>query len=236
MMAPLAEPAPSQDSPRDRTDDLSSTDLRATDGRVPGRRGQATRRRLIDCTADLLGTTSWRDIKVIDIASAAGTSPATFYQYFANVEQVILVLAEELGEEVESLVALMHGPWKGDKGWDTAVSFVQAFLDYWERHRSVFRVVDLATEEGDLRFGGMRTRALNGVTVAIADVIEARRQEGRSPAADSMAMAGSLVAMMAQVASHRYGFEFWGIRTAGLIESQASLLYWSVTGRKPPSR
>jgi CBS-domain-containing membrane protein len=49
-----------------------------------------------------------------------------------------------------------------------------------------------------------------------------------------MAMAGSIVAMLGQVASHRYGFEFWGIRTAGLIESQASLLYWSVTGRKPP--
>jgi hypothetical protein len=107
-------------------------------------------------------------------------------------------------------------------------------MDYWERHRSVFRVVDLATEEGDLRFRGMRTRALNGVTVAIADVIETSRQEGRSPAADSMAMAGSIVAMLGQVASHRYGFEFWGIRTAGLIESQASLLYWSVTGRKPP--
>jgi AcrR family transcriptional regulator len=233
-MAPMAEQgssqAPSQESPQDP----SVTDLRATDGRVPGRRGQATRRRLIDCTADLLGTTSWRDIKVIDIASAAGTSPATFYQYFANVEQVILVLAEELGEEVGSLAALVHGQWRGDKGWDTAVEFVQAFMDYWERHRSVFRVVDLATEEGDLRFRGMRTRALNGVTVAIADVIETSRQEGRSPAADAMAMAGSIVAMLGQVASHRYGFEFWGIRTAGLIESQASLLYWSVTGRKPP--
>ena len=30
--------------------------------------------------------TPWRSIKVIDIARQAGTSPATFYQYFENVE------------------------------------------------------------------------------------------------------------------------------------------------------
>ena len=37
-------------------------DVRATDGRVPGRRGIATRRRLLDCTAELLSKTSYRDI------------------------------------------------------------------------------------------------------------------------------------------------------------------------------
>jgi hypothetical protein len=49
-----------------------------------------------------------------------------------------------------------------------------------------------------------------------------------------MAAAGTLIAMMAQVAGHRYGFEFWGIRTASLVDSQARLLHWSVTGRAAP--
>ncbi len=52
--------------------------LRATDGRVPGRRGQATRRKLLDTTAALLKTTSYRTIKVIDIAREAGRSPPLF--------------------------------------------------------------------------------------------------------------------------------------------------------------
>jgi len=42
--------------------------VRATDGRVPGRRGIATRGRLLACTAELLSTTSYRDIKVIERA------------------------------------------------------------------------------------------------------------------------------------------------------------------------
>jgi AcrR family transcriptional regulator len=53
-------------------------DLPAVDGRVPGKRGRATRERLLACTAELLGKTSYRDLSVIDIAGCAGTSPATF--------------------------------------------------------------------------------------------------------------------------------------------------------------
>ena len=62
--------------------------LRASDGRVPGRRGRATREKLLSCTAQLLEKNSYRDLKVIDIARCAGTSPATFYQYFNDVEAV----------------------------------------------------------------------------------------------------------------------------------------------------
>ena len=55
--------------------------MAATDGRVPGERGRQTRQRLLDATVELLATTSWRSVKVTDIARQAQTSPATFYQY-----------------------------------------------------------------------------------------------------------------------------------------------------------
>jgi hypothetical protein len=49
-----------------------------------------------------------------------------------------------------------------------------------------------------------------------------------------MAVAGALVAMFASVAAHRYGFEFWGIRTGNLVDTQARMLHWAVTGRPAP--
>jgi hypothetical protein len=119
----------------------------------------------------------------------------------------------------------------------------EGFLSYWEDNRAVFRVVDLATEEGDAELRGIRVRALNAVTVALAQVIVAASPAGAgspgattsSPAgADPMAVAGTLVAMFASVSAHRYGFEFWGIRTRNLIDSQARLLHWAVTGRNAP--
>ena len=202
----------------------------ATDGRVPGRRGRATRQRLLECTAELLATTSWRSIKVIDIARQAGTSPATFYQYFENVEQAILVLAEELMDGASALANLVDGDWSDDASWGTARGIVEGFMEYWEANRAVFRVVELATEEGDLRFQGLRVRALNAVTVTLARVIASSGAPGPA-GADPMAVAATLISMLAHVAAHRYGFEFWGIRTTAMIDSQARMLHWAVTGR-----
>jgi AcrR family transcriptional regulator len=210
--------------------------VRATDGRVPGRRGIATRQKLLDCLAVLLAKHSYRDIKVIDIAREAGTSPATFYQYFPGVEQAVLVLAEKLDTDAAFLSELVGRDWRGDRGFDTARAVVEGFLEYYESHRAVFRVVDLATEEGDLRFQRLRTRALSGITQALAETILAFQHEGRAgPEGDATATAFVLTAMLAHCAAHRYGFEFHGVRTAEQVETLSRILFWSVTGRRPPA-
>ncbi|HWD53950.1 MAG TPA: TetR family transcriptional regulator [Acidimicrobiales bacterium] len=215
-----------------------------TDGRVPGERGRQTRQRLLDATVELLTTTSWRSVKVTDIARQARTSPATFYQYFGNVEQAIRVLAEGMVDQAAQLAELVGGDWSPEASWDTARAVAEGFLSYWEDNRAVFRVVDLATEEGDAELRGIRVRALNAVTVALAQVIVAASPSGEgapgtatsSPAgADPMAVAGTLVAMFASVSAHRYGFEFWGIRTRHLIDTQARVLHWAATGREAPA-
>jgi AcrR family transcriptional regulator len=210
-------------------------DLRAADGRVPGRRGRATRTRLLECTAAMLSTTSYRDLKVIDIARGAKTSPATFYQYFADVDTAILVLAEEMATETAGLAEMVRdSKWKGANGYQTALSLSDRFIEFWDQHRSVLRVVDLATNEGDRRFSQIRTRLLNELTNALSDAIARVRPDAKGDGLDPMATAGVLVAMLAQVSSHRYGFEFWGIRTSELRRSMAHLIYWAITGQKPP--
>jgi AcrR family transcriptional regulator len=216
--------------------DATSTDLdevRAADGRVPGRRGIATRARLLGQTAKLLTTTRYRDVKVIDIAREAGTSPATFYQYFADVEQAVLALAEELAPDASSLIDLVRGSWRGDRGLETARRVVEGFLDYYERHRAVFRVVDLATEEGDLRFQRLRTRALSGISEALDETIKGFQREGKvAPDVDPTATAYMLVSMLAHAAAHRYGMEFYGVRTAHQVDAMTRILFITVTGRR----
>jgi AcrR family transcriptional regulator len=211
--------------------------LRAADGRVPGRRGRATRHRLLECTGEMLGTSSYRELKVIDIAREAGTSPATFYQYFGDIEAAILVLAEEMAVAAARLPAVVEsGSWKGRGGYDRALELVDAVLDFWETHRPLLRVVDLTTEEGDQRFRQIRTKLLAALNESLANVFRLFQDEGRHPAAlDPRATAGSVVAMLAHVAQHRYGFEFWGIRTADLRTTMARQVYWAITGQKPPA-
>ncbi|MGH2662476.1 MAG: TetR family transcriptional regulator [Actinomycetota bacterium] len=217
-----------------RAEAVGSEDVSTVDGRVPGRRGRATRERLLRCTADLLEKTSYRDLTVIDIADCAGTSPATFYQYFPDVQSAVLALAGALEDEAERLTTLIGtSEWEGKGGPDSARRLVDAFLDVWERHRPVLRVVDLATAEGDMRFQNVRTHFLNELTVALRDVIDEFKRHGHHPKElDPMGQAAVLVSMLAHVAAHRYGFEFWGIRTRAIRDSSARLLHAGVTGKR----
>ena len=210
--------------------------LRAADGRVPGRRGRATRQKLLECTAEMLRTSSYRSLKVIDIAREAGTSPATFYQYFADVEAAILVLAQEMALDGERLVRLVaKGNWKGKAGYQTALDLTDAFFEFWDQHRPILRVVDLSTDEGDRRFRNIRVRLLNAVTTELAGVISALQREGKNLGVEPLAQAGTLVTMLANVAAHHLGFEFWGIRTADARISVARQVYWGTTGQRPPT-
>ncbi len=182
----------------------------------------------------MLQSTSYRDLKVIDIAREAGTSPATFYQYFPDVEAAILALAEDMAKDGHRLTSLIReSSWKGRDGLATATQLCDAFLEFWDEYRSILRVMDLATEEGDRRFHQIRTRLLNEVNVALADTI-GHFQDGRTRRdIDPTATAAILVSMLAHVAAHQYGFEFWGIRTKDLRNSMAQQVYWGVTGQKP---
>ncbi len=233
---PELVPVPPTDSPDADAIEPDDVDLRAVDGRVPGRRGRATRQRLLDCTREMLSVETYRDLKVVDIAREAGTSPATFYQYFPDVTAAILALCEELAEDGQArLTSLVRGgTWRGAEGFQAARAVAEGFVAFWDQHWPLMRVMELTSAEGDQRFRAIRTSLLNEFTVALSETIVIV-QKGAA-GADPMATASVLVSMLVHVAAHRYGFEFYGIRTPDLEHSMAQIVYTAVTGQKPPKR
>lgn len=223
---------------RDVTDEGGDADeLRAVDGRVPGRRGLATRARLLEQTRELLRSTSYRDLKVVDIARGAGTSPATFYQYFPDAESALLALADELvGEGRERLTRpVRDGRWSGRDAYVTCERIASTFVEFWDEHRALLAVIDLAATEGDVRFREIRLQLLTTFTDALADQVREQRDAGRLPEdLDPTATASVLVAMLAQVSGHRYGIERHGTSGAEIERALARLVFSGVTGRKPP--
>jgi AcrR family transcriptional regulator len=205
--------------------------LRAADGRVPGRRGQATVAKLLEATAGMLQSTGYRDLKVVDIARKAGTSPATFYQYFPDVDAAILMLAQETAEAGAALAEPVRGSWAPADAPATALALARGFIDFWAEHEAVLRVVDLAIVEGDRRFRAIRTQLLQPVTVALVDAI--RDHHLTSP--DASARAAVLVSMLAHVAEHRRGLETWGVKTSTAAQSMAEIVATTVTGRLVPA-
>lgn len=211
-------------------------EARASDGRVPGRRGMATRARLLKATAELIATTGYRDVKVVDIARAVGTSPATFYQYFADVEDAVLALSDELLSEGPGrlIEPLIEAEWHGRDALAACEDIASAFLSFWSDYSALMAVIDLAVLEGDTRFRERRTSLLNKFTVAATDVIEAQKKAGFAPAEiDSWASAVVLVSMLSHVAAHQRGITEWGVDIADLRSSMARVIYASVVGRTP---
>lgn len=226
-----------------RDDDVSSHDdsddpTRAADGRVPGRRGMATRERLLKHTLQLLETAAYRDLKVVDIAREAGTSPATFYQYFPDAESAVLALADRLiGESGQRLTAPFNNAvWEGRDAYDACVEISRAFLSFWEDHSSLMAVIDLAALEGDERFRDCRIHLLSQFTLAASGVIKDQQKQGFVDLdTDPLSTAVVMVSMLAHVAAHQYALDRAGVNNEKLVQSMSRMLYSGVVGRNPPS-
>ncbi|MCK1823609.1 TetR/AcrR family transcriptional regulator [Streptomyces sp. XM83C] len=209
--------------------------VRTVDGRVAGRRGQATRQKLLDCLSEMLSSSPYRDVKVIDVARRAGTSPATFYQYFPDVEGAVLEIADQMAAESAGLTELLEGrSWTGKAGWQTAQELVDGFMEFWRKNDAILRVVDLGAAEGDKRFNKIRLKILNSVTSSLTEAISGLQAKGRiDKDVNPAAIAGALVVMLTAVASHQKGFSTWGVKQAELKPNLALLVHLGVTGKKP---
>jgi AcrR family transcriptional regulator len=203
----------------------------ALDGRALGSRGARTRRRLLDATAALLETHGIRDLRVVDIAREVETSPATFYQYFRDVEDAVLALAGELGESTVPLLAVLAGSWEADGALDSARALVEGFLDFWDINRAVLRTRNLAAQEGDRRFREVRNRALEPFIAALAEHVRVAQRDGRvAPELSPAAAGAALVALLERMAAFHRDLEPLGIDRVQLVETTARIIHQTVAG------
>jgi len=207
--------------------------LVALDGRRLGRRAQATRRKLLDATAELLQTRRLLDLTVVEVARRVGTSPASFYQYFQNVDEAVLALAAEIGGQLGELVPLFERPWRGAAGFETCKQLVAGYIDHWDRHRAVLRVRDLAAAEGDQRFRAARNESMSLITDRLCDKIaDAQRAGAVAPAITPYAAASAMVAMMGRVAAYHRELESRGLTEDDLVETVARIVFQTVMGKR----
>ena len=205
----------------------------ALDGRPLGKRGAATRLRLLEATAKLLESHGVRDLRVVDIAREVGTSPATFYQYFRDVEEAVLALTAEVGEELAPVDELLRRPWTGPTGLDAARDMVDLFLRYWDEHRAVLRTRNLAAQEGDQRFRQVRNNSLRPLTEHLAAAVAESQAAGRvSTEIAPMAAAAALVALLERMAAFHRDLETLGVTRADVVETTARIVHQTVTGRE----
>jgi AcrR family transcriptional regulator len=188
--------------------DAPKVKLRTVDKRVAGRRATETRDRILEALTDLLGSMSYRNVRVTDVVREVGTSPATFYQYFADVETAVLALATDLGKESAGLKTAGSGARNATAAVDQVITGVAAFV---KKNEPILRVTDTAAAEGDKRFQTVRATVLANVASGLA-VQGAKTKE---VAGNADVLAAMLLANPSDTAAAR------------------RLVHQGVTGRKP---
>jgi AcrR family transcriptional regulator len=152
--------------------DPSDTVLVDQAGRPLGPRALRTRRKILDATVTLLSEKPMRDMRVIDIARRIGSSPATFYQYFKDVEDVVLQLAKQMNESTPQLVELIGGDWEGREGHQRGCQIASMVIDHWEKYAPVLRARNNASDEGNLALRQERMAAMLPLVEAFNVAIE----------------------------------------------------------------
>jgi AcrR family transcriptional regulator len=217
-------------------------------GRPLGLRAQNTRVRILDATVELLAAKPMRDLRVIDIARRIGSSPATFYQYFKDVEDVVLHLASRVSEFTPELVELIQGDWAGQEGHARGRKLAEVVIGHWDRYAPILRVRNNASDEGDDAFRELRMSAMMPLVHAFAEIIETSQKNAgpigsdpSSAAVDAPWQGGRLYPMMGAVAlasvlerlsMYHLSIEELGGSREQLIETLATLLQSMLTSRR----
>ena len=171
-------------------------------GQRIGSKGERTRQVLIETTVRLLEERGLREVAVADVARAAKTSPATFYVYFRGVPEVVLAALESAPQTSARLEALMDRDWLAAGGAAAARALVDEYTELWARNRTIFRVRNLAAEEGDGRFYRARLDAARPTMDGLVPHVSLAQAAGRVPGQlDQRACIGTILMMLERLSA-----------------------------------
>lgn len=152
----------------------------AADGRVIGRRALATRRRLLDATETLVSRTGMHDLKVVDITRSVGSAPATFYQYFPDVEAALMELFDEVSTTLlDTVVPLLIPAWSAPGDLSRAREYIDTYWSVWQSRYAVLRAGIVRGDEGDARWIEVRQRGYVPMLMALTDTVATAQRAGR---------------------------------------------------------
>ena len=117
-----------------------------------GRKGKETRRQLMEATRKLLAVASPLSISAVAISREANTSPATFYVYFNDVEDILWALCDMISEDTSNLFLghdYLRDPAKLE---DHALEFVRGYCDIWAHHGPLLLYRNMEADRGNRRF------------------------------------------------------------------------------------
>lgn len=203
----------------------------ASDGRTIGARALATRGRLLEATRKLLSRDGVLELKLVDVTREIGSSPATFYQYFSDIDDALLELCGEVEAAARELAESLDSSWSTVDDYGKAHAFVVSYADYWSEYDAVLRARNLKAEEGDPRFRSRRSKSQLLLMSALGNTVSDSVAAGRLPAdTDALATTAAMLAMLERLTSYRRQLQARGTTPDALNHTLAAILFQTLSG------
>jgi AcrR family transcriptional regulator len=121
-----------------------------------GARGHRTRQRIVDAALRVFGEEGYHQCGVARITELAGCSRVSFYQYFADKDDVFRHLAGQVARQLNASTEALGTLTPDVAGWTAIRAWVARYADICERYRPVFRAFQAAAETDEAVAGGSR--------------------------------------------------------------------------------
>jgi AcrR family transcriptional regulator len=203
-------------------------------GQALGRKGEESRRRLLDATLSLLATDSVHKLSASRIARTASMASQSFYLYFKDIDEILYALAEEAAADVPQVVETLRNAPADITPEQLSRNLIDAYAAYWDRHRAILNARNYIADSGNVAFLKLRQETTMPMIFAIADRIRAAQPKALTRAA-SIARAVIIYLAMERLAARSNVTQYSPVDTArvdlrGAEIDILSLLFTPVAG------
>lgn len=190
-----------------------------------GNKGRETRLLLMRTARELLNVVSPLGLSAAAISKEAGTSPATFYVYFDNVEDILWALCDEISEDVSHLFDDPDTLRVDSRLEEDALAFVRGYCDVWSRHGPLLQYRNMEADRGNKRFNQLVLRIGLPILEALTDrIVEAAPPDRAITRADANAEAVVLLSAIDRIAAALYLWPQESLMPDVLLRAEARVL------------
>lgn len=195
-------------------------------GQAIGRKGIESRRRLLDATRALLNGEAAYRLTASAIARAAGLASQTFYLYFSDIDEILLILSEEASADTAEIRSALTATPASVPPAVYSARFVEAFSAYWDRHRAILSIRNYQSDNGHVGFLKARQDSALPLVQAMADRMVAANPDGALADADAFARSMIIYAAIERMAARytRPGQQEGAISADLLKRAEADIL------------
>lgn len=160
-------------------------------GQKLGRKGQATRERIMAAAAELIAEGGEVPISLSAVARRANLGMTSLYLYFTDLTELLLAVLRPVMEDAANGYFRQLGEyWPDEELEERCRSFVQAYFDFWTKHSRVLHLRNNMADQYDERMMAARVRTAQP-TIALM-----RKQmaiPGHEPTQEASSMASVLI-------------------------------------------